>query len=111
MIRPRLPAGARAGPARRDFNRGPLLVFYEVTQACGLVCQHCRACAQTQRHPRELSAEQSLELIDQLARFPAPPMLVLTGGDPLERPDIFRLIEHGVASGLDVSITPVPHPE
>ncbi len=71
--------------AERDFNVNPMIVFYEVTRACDLVCQHCRACAQAQPDPNELSGEQSRQLIDQMARFPVRPMLVLTGGDPLKR--------------------------
>jgi len=87
-----------------------MLVFYEVTQACGLVCQHCRACAQPHSHPDELSTQDSLGLIDQLAEFPQPPMLVLTGGDPLCRDDIFQLIEHATEVGLETSITPSATP-
>ena len=93
-----------------DFHRSPMLVFYEVTQACGLVCKHCRACAQTDAHPGELSTEDSFRLIDQLAEFPEPPMLVLTGGDPFCRDDIFRLIDHAVRAGLETSITPSATP-
>lgn len=108
------PARPGEGPpqrlARADFDRSPLLVFYEVTQACDLVCQHCRACAQTTRHPSELSTLESLRLIDQLSEFPNPPMLVMTGGDPLKRADIYRLIEHAAWAGLDVSITPSATP-
>jgi MoaA/NifB/PqqE/SkfB family radical SAM enzyme len=74
-----------------------MLVFYEVTQACDLICQHCRACAQSHRHPFELGTDESKRMISQLAEFPVPPMLVLTGGDPLKRSDIFELIEHAVA--------------
>lgn len=102
-----VPAALRPG---RNFDRSPLLVFYEVTQACDLACLHCRACAQTRRHPGELSAEESLRLIDQLTEFPAPPMLVLTGGDPFKRADIFQLVRHAAWSGLDVSITPSATP-
>ena len=87
-----------------------MLVFYEVTQACGLVCQHCRACAQTHADPEELSTQESLRLIDQLAEFPQPPMLVLTGGDPLSRDDIYLLIEHASDAGLKTSITPSATP-
>ncbi|NOZ39803.1 MAG: TIGR04053 family radical SAM/SPASM domain-containing protein [Planctomycetes bacterium] len=87
-----------------------MLVFYEVTQACGLVCKHCRACAQTHALPDELSAQASLSLIEQLADFPTPPMLVLTGGDPFCRDDIFQLIEHANAVGLKTSITPSATP-
>lgn len=101
-----VPAKLRRG----DFSRSPLLVFYEVTQACDLVCDHCRACAQPHAQSDELTTEESLRLIDQLTDFPSPPMLVLTGGDPLKRPDIFTLIRRAVARGLDVSITPSATP-
>jgi len=87
-----------------------MLVFYEVTQACGLVCQHCRACAQTHADPDELSTQESFALIDQLAEFPEPPMLVLTGGDPFCRSDIFPLIEHATEVGLETAITPSATP-
>lgn len=95
---------------RHDLNVGPLVVFYETTQACDLVCKHCRACAQTQSHPEELTTAESRLLLQQLARFPKPPMVVLTGGDPLKRSDIYDLIEYGVERGLKVSITPSATP-
>ena len=50
----------------RTFGNSPLLVFYEVIQACDLVCSHCRACAQPEAHAAELTTQQSLRLIDQL---------------------------------------------
>lgn len=92
--------------ARSDANHSPLLVFYELTQACDLACTHCRACAQPRANPCELNSDESKKLIDQLAEFPKPPMLVLTGGDPLKRQDIYELIDHAKSRGLDVSITP-----
>jgi radical SAM protein len=97
-------------PSPRDFAHSPLLVFYEVTQACDLVCRHCRACAQTEPRPGQLTTEQSLRLVDQLTGFPSSPMLILTGGDPFKRADIFQLVEHAASSGIDVSITPSPTP-
>ena len=100
----------KSAPIRRDFDTSPLIVFYEVTQACGLVCKHCRACAQTHADPSELCPPDSRRLIDQLGEFPQPPMLVLTGGDPLCRSDIFDLIEHATSVGLEVSITPSATP-
>jgi radical SAM protein len=87
-----------------------MLVFYEVTRACDLVCTHCRACAEPAAHPAELSTQLSLRLIEQLAEFPDPPALVLTGGDPLKRADIYDLIRHAARRGLDVSITPSATP-
>jgi radical SAM protein len=93
-----------------DFSRSPLIVFYELTRACDLVCLHCRACAQAVGDPNELTTIESKQLIDRLARFPRPPMLVLTGGDPLKRGDVFELIEHAVACGLETAITPSATP-
>lgn len=101
---------AMTGQGGRDFGRSPLIVFYELTRACDLVCLHCRACAQRLAAPGELSSELARSLIDRLAAFPEPPMLVLTGGDPLKRPDVFGLIEHAVASGLETAITPSATP-
>lgn len=96
--------------SRKSFDHSPMLLFYELTQACDLVCQHCRACAQSRSDPAELKTADSKRLIEQLTEFPEPPMLILTGGDPLKRQDIFELIEHAVACGLEVSITPSATP-
>ena len=93
-----------------DFGHSPLLVFYEVTRACDLVCLHCRACAQVQPDPSELAPAESRRLIDQLTEFPKPPMLVLTGGDPLKRCDIYDIVEHAAEAGLDVAVTPSATP-
>jgi radical SAM protein len=93
-----------------DFDRSPLMFYYEVTQACDLVCEHCRASAQEHPHPEELTHEQSCALIDQVAGFPKRPTLVLTGGDPLKRGDIFRLIEYATRRGLQVALTPSATP-
>lgn len=99
-----------ASYTREDFDHSPLVVFYEVTRACDLRCQHCRACAQTHSDPRELAPVESRALIDQIASFPRPPLLVLTGGDPLKRPDIYELIRYASAAGLQVAVTPSATP-
>lgn len=98
------------GRTRSSFMLSPMLVFYEMTQACDLVCQHCRACAQHRPAPVELATAEARLLVDQLTEFPEPPLLVLTGGDPLKRADIFELIEYAVSRGLQVSITPSATP-
>jgi MoaA/NifB/PqqE/SkfB family radical SAM enzyme len=95
---------------KADFARSPLLVFYETTRACDLKCQHCRADAQTRCDPNELSAGQARRLVDELLRFPRPPLLVLTGGDPIKRTDIFDLVGYAVTSGLEVALTPSATP-
>ena len=93
-----------------DFDRAPLMFYYEVTQACDLVCKHCRASAQETPRPDELSTEQSKELIDQAAEFPRKPIIVMTGGDPLKRPDIFELIKYATGQGFEVALTPSATP-
>ncbi len=114
IARPNRPPSQATRPthlrSRKSFDHSPMLVFYELTRACDLVCLHCRACAQSQHDPRELATSQSKRLIDQLGEFPNPPMLILTGGDPLKRDDIYDLIEYAVGSGIDVSITPSATP-
>jgi len=93
-----------------DFGRSPLMFYYEVTQACDLVCKHCRASAQEHAAPGELTTEQSMALVDQVASFPRQPTVVFTGGDPLKRPDLFALIRHAVSRGLQVALTPSATP-
>lgn len=93
-------------PPQPEYDHSPVIVFYELTRACDLVCKHCRASAQKRANPLELKPEQSLALVDQLATFPIKPMLVLTGGDPLKREDLFNIIEHSVSRGIETSITP-----
>ena len=93
-----------------DFGRSPFLVFYELTRACDLACAHCRACAQPRRHPHELTPTQSRLLVDDLLRFDPPPLLVLTGGDPLKRDDVFDLTAYAVERGLRVAMTPSATP-
>ena len=90
-----------------DFRRHPLMFYYELTQACDLVCKHCRASAQEEPHPQELTTDQSKALIDQVATFPRAPMIVMTGGDPLKRADLFELIRvahYAVQAGAAQSV-------
>src|SRR5690348_5887932 len=95
---------------RQDFDHSPMVVFYEVTRACDLLCKHCRASAQPHCDPRELSGRTAKALIDDLTKFPKPPLLVLTGGDPIKRPDVFELVEYATARGLVVAMTPSATP-
>jgi radical SAM protein len=92
-----------------DFNERPFIAIWEVTQACDLACVHCRAAAQPERHPQELSTEEGKGLIDQIAALQVP-VFVLTGGDPIKRPDLFELIAHARFKGVRVSLTPSATP-
>ncbi len=91
-----------------DFNLKPVLVFWEATKACLLVCKHCRAKAIREPLPGELSTEEAMKLIDMVAGFGGPPypILVFTGGDPLMRRDIWELIAYAKERGLRVGLAP-----
>ena len=92
-----------------DFSERPFIAIWEVTQACDLACVHCRASAQPDRHPMELRTDEGKHLIDQIAALKVP-VFVLTGGDPIKRPDLFELIGHARAVGVRVSLTPSATP-
>jgi AdoMet-dependent heme synthase len=94
---------------RLDFNERPFIVIWETTQACDLACVHCRACAQPVRSALELSTQEAKRLIDNVAELEAP-VFVLTGGDPLKRPDIFELVQYASANGVRISLTPSATP-
>jgi AdoMet-dependent heme synthase len=92
-----------------DFAKAPFLVIWETTQACALACKHCRASARPWRDPRELSTVEGRQLIQQIAEM-GTPLLVFSGGDPLNRPDLLELIrcakEHGLRTATIPAATP-----
>ena len=96
--------------SKSDFGTSPLMFYYEVTQACDLVCKHCRASAQETAADDELPTELSFRLIDQVASFPRKPHIVFTGGDPLKRADLFTLIRYAVEKELATALTPSATP-
>jgi radical SAM protein len=94
-----------------DFTRAPFIVIWETTRACALACVHCRADAIPCRDPRELSTDEGFRLIDQVRALEdpvtgRPPLFVLTGGDPMRRPDLAELVRYGTRAGLTVALTP-----
>jgi len=93
----------------RDFSEAPMLVLWELTQACDLACGHCRASAQPERHEAELSTAEAYRVLDQI-RGLGNPLVVFTGGDPLKRSDLFNLIERSVGLGLRTTVTPSATP-
>jgi AdoMet-dependent heme synthase len=79
------------------------LVFWETTKACNLTCRHCRAIPQRKISPLELDTNRALDLIDAIAEV-AKPVMVLSGGEPLFRPDLFDIGEYGVQSGFRMAL-------
>jgi len=103
--------GHHHGSANRDYSLTPLNVYWEMTQACALACRHCRAEAVPEAHPDELKFEDGIRLLDQILGFGDPlPQLILTGGDPLRRPDLHDIIREARKRGIGVSITPAATP-
>jgi radical SAM protein len=92
-----------------NFDQAPMLVIWEATQACDLACVHCRASAQSERNPQELTTEQGYRLLDEIRSF-GEPLMVFTGGDPLKRPDLYDLIRYSVKIGLRTNVTPSATP-
>ena len=90
-----------------DASERPFIVIWEVTRACQLVCTHCRADAIRTRNPYELTTDEGCRLLDDLASFGTPrPLVVLTGGDPFERPDLHELVSRGTKIGLSMALSP-----
>ena len=90
-----------------DFTQRPMLVFWETTRACALKCRHCRASAVPRSLPDELSRAEGRHLVRQVAAFGSPhPILVLTGGDCLSRPDIFELAKLAAGLGVHPAMSP-----
>ncbi len=96
---------SRRRPSLLDFDDHPLVAIWETTQACDLVCAHCRACATPHADPRELTTAQGKKLLSAFAEM-GTPLCVLTGGDPAKRPDLVELVEHGARAGLTMALTP-----
>lgn len=97
--------------AARDYAKSPMNVYWEMTQACALACRHCRAEAISAAHPSELNFKEGVALLRQIREFGEPlPQLILTGGDPLARTDLYDLIDEARKLGISVSITPAATP-
>jgi len=90
---------------KMDFQLSPYLVLWELTRACALACQHCRAQAIANRNTNELSTEQAFALLKDLQEL-GRPLLVLTGGDPVQRPDLFEIIKEARHQGFTIAVTP-----
>lgn len=97
--------------APRDYAQTPINVYWEITRACSLACRHCRAEAAPTADPDQLTFQEGVAFLQQMKEFGDPtPQLILTGGDPLARSDLFELIDEARRLGIGVSITPATTP-
>lgn len=90
-------------PANPQPDAAPI-VMWELTRACRLNCVHCPVGAQQKRSPLELSTYEAYKTIDQIVAL-RPDEFILTGGDLLERGDLFQLIDYARRRGLKPTVT------
>lgn len=88
-----------------SYSDAPKIVIWEMTRACALACLHCRAEAIPRRDPSELTTPEAFALVDAV-RECGKPIFVLTGGDPLMREDIYKIVEYATYRGLRVAVSP-----
>ena len=93
------------GPRTEDTPFLPRLIAWEVTRSCPLACKHCRAAARNQPYEGELSTDECRRLLDNIATL-ARPTIILTGGEPMLREDIYELASYADGLGLPVVMAP-----
>lgn len=93
--------GATHPGSKKEYK--PRLIFWEVTKGCNLRCIHCRATATELMSPADLPTGKALNIISQIAEF-SNPILVLSGGEPLYRHDIFQLAEYATSRGIRTAL-------
>ena len=81
------------------------MIAWEVTRRCNLSCVHCRASADNEPVQNELTTRECFDFLDEVASW-AQPVIILTGGEPLLRDDIFRIARHGTDLGLRMVMDP-----
>lgn len=106
------PAGiGSVKPVDWAYDRAPMIIYWELTTACALACRHCRASAQLEPPPGELTHDEALRILDQVADFGSPmPHVIMTGGDPMRRFDLDELIAEARDRGVGVSLSPAVTP-
>jgi len=86
----------------------PRVIAWETTRRCALRCKHCRGSARDEDYRGELSTAECLKVIDSIAAF-AKPILILTGGEPMVREDIYTLARRATDVGMRVVMAPCGH--
>ena len=79
------------------------LVAWEVTRSCNLACVHCRASSLNRAYHNELSTQEGFDFLDEIETF-ASPIIILTGGEPLLRPDIYEIAAYGNQKGFRMTM-------
>ena len=83
----------------------PKLIAWELTRSCNLDCIHCRAAARFGPYPNELTTEECFKFLDDVASF-SNPIMIMTGGEPMLRDDIWDIAKYGTKLGLRMVMAP-----
>ncbi|MBT7302701.1 MAG: radical SAM protein [Victivallales bacterium] len=86
----------------------PRVIAWELTRRCSLQCQHCRGSAQDCAYEGELDTDECFQVLDSIASF-AKPVLILTGGEPMMRDDLYRIASHADELGMHPVLAPCGH--
>jgi heme d1 biosynthesis protein len=89
------------GPARKP--PGPV-VIWNLIRRCNLTCKHCYSISADHNFPNELSTSEVFGVIDDLKAFGVP-VLILSGGEPLLRPDIYEISQYAKEKGFYVGLS------
>ena len=81
----------------------PLVISWNVTRKCNLKCSHCYINATKEELRGELTTEEAKRLMDQISDV-SRPLLILSGGEPLLREDIYDLIRYGASKGFRMGL-------
>ena len=90
---------------RKSSGSTPRLIAWEITRSCNLSCMHCRAAAEYGPYENELKTKEAFRVIDEISEVGSP-IIILTGGEPLMRPDIFEIAKYGTDKGLRMVMAP-----
>lgn len=90
-------------PAAKAERFVPLVMSWNVTRECNMKCSHCYINATSKKIDNELNTDEAKRLMDQIYQV-SRPLLILSGGEPLLRPDIFELVSYGSKIGLKMGL-------
>src|SRR3989337_2509078 len=90
------PSGVKPGESKIGKIWLPRLIAWELTRSCNLDCIHCRAAARFGPYPNELTTDECVKFLDDVKSF-SDPIMIITGGEPMLRDDIWDLARNGTA--------------
>ena len=94
---------AHSPEAEKSERFVPLVMSWNVTRECNMKCSHCYINATEKKLANELTTVEGKNFMDQICQV-SKPLLILSGGEPLLRPDIYELIQYGTSKGLKMGL-------